>query len=143
MITISTDYIRTGTVDSVIFFFLLRPSSSSCTRAALYTSSFSFYCPIPLSVFSSSPELLSKHVFFQNHLPLTNEPVPILPVPLLRPSYGYPSQGSCCLTWEHDHISMVEFSAKNDPGYKKVLNSIETLLEGLGEDSRTPNKESV
>ena len=32
-----------------------------------------------------------------------------------------------------DHISMVKFSTKDDPGYKKVLNSIETLLEGLGE----------
>jgi hypothetical protein len=34
-----------------------------------------------------------------------------------------------------DHISMVKFSTKDDPGYKKVLNSIEMLLEGLGEDS--------
>ena len=42
-----------------------------------------------------------------------------------------------------DHISMVKFSTKDDPGYKKVLNSIETLLEGLGEDSPTPNKQSV
>ena len=37
-----------------------------------------------------------------------------------------------------DHISMVKFSRKDDPGYKKVLNSIEMLLEGLGEDSQTP-----
>jgi len=62
-VILSRDYhqhrLRIGTVDSVIFFFLLQPSSSSCTRAALYTSSFSFYCPIPLSVFSSPPELLS------------------------------------------------------------------------------------
>ena len=42
-----------------------------------------------------------------------------------------------------DHISMVKFSTKNDPGYKKVLNSIETLLEGLGENPSTPNKQSV
>jgi len=42
-----------------------------------------------------------------------------------------------------DHISMVKFSTKDDPGYKKVLNSIETLLEGLGEDSPTPNKPGV
>ena len=34
-----------------------------------------------------------------------------------------------------DHISMVKFSSKDDPGYKKVLYSIEMLLEGLGEDS--------
>jgi len=33
---------------------------------------------------------------------------------------------------------MVKFSTKDDPGYKKVINSIETLLEGLGEDSPTP-----
>jgi len=37
-----------------------------------------------------------------------------------------------------DHISMVKFSTKDDAGYKKVLNSIEMLLEGLGEDSQTP-----
>jgi len=30
-----------------------------------------------------------------------------------------------------DHSSMVKFSSKDDPGYKKVLNSIEMLLEGL------------
>jgi len=29
---------------------------------------------------------------------------------------------------------MVKFSMEDDPGYKKVLNSIETLLEGLGKD---------
>ena len=34
-----------------------------------------------------------------------------------------------------DHSSMVKFSSKDDPGYKKVLNSIEMLLEGLGDDS--------
>jgi len=33
-----------------------------------------------------------------------------------------------------DHISMVKFSTKDGPGYKKVLNSIETLLEGLCDD---------
>ena len=32
-----------------------------------------------------------------------------------------------------DHISMVKFSTKDDAGYKKVLNSIEMLLEGLEE----------
>jgi hypothetical protein len=42
-----------------------------------------------------------------------------------------------------DHISMVKFSRKDDAGYKKVLNSIETLLEGLGEDSPPPNKRSM
>ena len=42
-----------------------------------------------------------------------------------------------------DHISMVKFSTKDDPGYKKVLNSIETLLEGLGDDSLTPKKQGV
>jgi len=29
-----------------------------------------------------------------------------------------------------DHISMVKFSSMDDPGYKKVLYSIEMLLEG-------------
>jgi len=42
-----------------------------------------------------------------------------------------------------DHISMVKFSTKDDPGYKKVLNSIETLLEGLGDDSLTPKQQGV
>ena len=42
-----------------------------------------------------------------------------------------------------DHISMVKFSTKDDSGYKKVLNSIEMLLEQLGEDSVTPSKQSV
>jgi len=42
-----------------------------------------------------------------------------------------------------DHISMVKFSTKDDPGYKKVLNSIETLLEGLADDSLTPKKQGV
>jgi len=42
-----------------------------------------------------------------------------------------------------DHISMAKFSTKDDPGYKKVLNSIETLLEGLGEASPTPSKQGV
>ena len=42
-----------------------------------------------------------------------------------------------------DHISMAKFSTKDDPGYKKVLNSIETLLEGLGEDLPTPSKQGV
>jgi len=42
-----------------------------------------------------------------------------------------------------DHISMVKFSTKNNSGYKKVLNSIEMLLERLGEDSVTPSKPSV
>jgi len=40
-----------------------------------------------------------------------------------------------------DHISMVKFSTKDDSGYKKVLYSIEMLLEGLEEDSLT--KQSV
>jgi len=39
-----------------------------------------------------------------------------------------------------DHISMVKFSTRDDPGYKKVLYSIEMLLEQLGEDS---SKQSV
>jgi len=39
-----------------------------------------------------------------------------------------------------DHISMAKFSTKDDSGYKKVLNSIETLLEGLAE---TPSKRGV
>ena len=42
-----------------------------------------------------------------------------------------------------DHVSMVKFSSKDDAGYKKVLNSIEMLLEGLGEDSPTSSKQSV
>ena len=42
-----------------------------------------------------------------------------------------------------DHISMVKFSTKDDPGYMKVLYSIETLLEELGEDSLTAPKQSV
>jgi len=39
-----------------------------------------------------------------------------------------------------DHISMVKFSTRDDPGYKEVLYSIEMLLEQLGED---PSKQSV
>ena len=42
-----------------------------------------------------------------------------------------------------DHISMVKFSTMDDPGYKKVLYSIEMLLEELGEDSLTGPKQSV
>jgi len=42
-----------------------------------------------------------------------------------------------------DHISMVKFSTKDDSGYKKVLNSIEMLLERLGEDPLTPSKRSM
>ena len=42
-----------------------------------------------------------------------------------------------------DHISMVKFSTKYDPGYKKILNSIETLLEGLCDDSLTQKKQGV
>ena len=42
-----------------------------------------------------------------------------------------------------DHISMVKFSTRDDPGYKKVLNAIEILLEGLGEDSLTQSRKSV
>ena len=42
-----------------------------------------------------------------------------------------------------DHISMVKFSTRNDPGYKKVLNAIEMLLEGLDEDSLTRSKQGV
>src|SRR5258708_10949642 len=42
-----------------------------------------------------------------------------------------------------DHINMVKFSRKEDSGYKKVLNSIEMLLERLGEDSVNPSKRSV
>ena len=34
-----------------------------------------------------------------------------------------------------DHISMVKFSTRDDPGYKKVLYSIEMLLEQLGDGS--------
>ena len=39
-----------------------------------------------------------------------------------------------------DHISMVKFSTRDDPGYKKVLYSIEMLLEQLGEDSSKQKK---
>ncbi len=39
-----------------------------------------------------------------------------------------------------DHINMVKFSTKDD---SRVLNSIEVLLEGLGEDSQTPSKQGV
>ena len=42
-----------------------------------------------------------------------------------------------------DHFGMVKFSRKDDSGYKKVLNSIEMLLERLGEDSVNPSKRSV
>jgi len=42
-----------------------------------------------------------------------------------------------------DHISMVKFSTKDDPGYKKVLNSIEMLLEGLADESLIPKKQGV
>jgi len=42
-----------------------------------------------------------------------------------------------------DHFSMVKFSTKDDAGYKKVLNSIEMLLEGPGEDLQTPSKQGV
>jgi len=42
-----------------------------------------------------------------------------------------------------DHISMVKFSTKDDPGYKKVLYSIEMLLDELEEDSLTATKQSV
>jgi len=42
-----------------------------------------------------------------------------------------------------DHISMVKFSTKDDAGYKKVINSIEMLLERLGEDSQIPSKQGV
>jgi len=42
-----------------------------------------------------------------------------------------------------NHISMVKFSTKDDSGYKKVLNAIEMLLEGLGEDSLPPSKRSM
>jgi hypothetical protein len=33
-----------------------------------------------------------------------------------------------------DHIGMVKFSSRDDPGYKKVLNAIEMVLEGYSED---------
>ena len=42
-----------------------------------------------------------------------------------------------------DHISMTKFSTKDDPGYKKVLNSIEMSLEGLKEDSASRSKQGV
>ena len=42
-----------------------------------------------------------------------------------------------------DHISMVKFSTKDDPGYKKVLYSIEMLLERLDEDLLTAPKQGV
>jgi len=38
---------------------------------------------------------------------------------------------------------MVKFSTRDDPGYEKVLYSIEMLLEELGEDSLTAPKQSV
>jgi len=42
-----------------------------------------------------------------------------------------------------DHLSMVKFSTKDDPGYKKVLNSIEMLLEGISENSPTASEQGV
>jgi hypothetical protein len=33
-----------------------------------------------------------------------------------------------------DHIGMAKFSSRDDPGYKKVLNAIETILEGHSKD---------
>jgi len=42
-----------------------------------------------------------------------------------------------------DHISMVKFSTKDDPGYKKVLYSIEMMLEGLRKDSVITSKQGV
>ena len=44
-------------------------------------------------------------------------------------------------TIQGDHISMVKFSTKDDPGYKKVLYSIEMLLEGLEENSLSKQSE--
>jgi len=42
-----------------------------------------------------------------------------------------------------DHISIVKFSTRDDPGYKKVLYSIEILLEELGKESLIATKQSV
>jgi hypothetical protein len=42
-----------------------------------------------------------------------------------------------------DHIGMTKFSSKNDPGYKKVLHAIETLLEKLSEGERAPANQSM
>src|SRR5260221_4309613 len=39
-----------------------------------------------------------------------------------------------------DHISMVKFSTKDDPGYKRVLNSIETLLDSARTHQLQTNK---
>jgi len=41
-----------------------------------------------------------------------------------------------------DHISMVKFSTKDDPGYRKVLYSIEMMLEEPSEGSLTATKQS-
>ena len=40
-----------------------------------------------------------------------------------------------------NHISMVKFSTRDDPGYKKVLYSIEILLEELGKEAPIPTKQ--
>jgi hypothetical protein len=42
-----------------------------------------------------------------------------------------------------DHIGMAKFSTRNDSGYKKVLNAIETLLEGPVERELVPVKPST
>ena len=42
-----------------------------------------------------------------------------------------------------DHISMVKFSRRDDPEYRKVLYAIEMLLEGLLEGSLAPSNQSV
>ena len=57
-------------------------------------------------------------------------------VPLESAIIGHPRENR--ETIHDDHIGMVKFSMKDDPGYKKVLHSIEMLLEELDEDSGTP-----
>ena len=42
-----------------------------------------------------------------------------------------------------DHGGMSKFSARADPGYKKVLYAIEMLLEGPTEDKLAPANQSM
>lgn len=42
-----------------------------------------------------------------------------------------------------DHVGMVKFSSRADPGYKQVLYAIEMLLEGLAKNEPTPANESM
>jgi hypothetical protein len=42
-----------------------------------------------------------------------------------------------------DHLGMVKFTARSDTGYKKVLNAIEILLEGLDDVQPGATDQSV